>query len=221
MEGVELILSMKEAFDVSISDEEAYKMATPKDAIELISRKVQVGDDSSCLNQAAFHRVRKILMDDFDIPRKEIKTDSDLSELISPERQHEFWKKIRGIVGEKKLAQLAWPLWISALILGIFIASTVYIGMKLGWLIGIAAGIAILITSSKLAKPLRSRIPNYYSKMEKLIRHLVTISPDTFKRDKTWTLDQIRHEVRNIVMEVLGTKEYKEEWEFVRDFGIG
>ena len=220
MEGVELVLSMEEAFDISISDEEAYKIITPKDAIELISKKVQIGNDSSCLNQAAFHRVRKILIDNFDIPRKEIKISSDLSKLISPKLQSEFWKNIKNMVGDKKLAQLAWPFWITAFGWGLFIGFTILIGINSGWFIGILVGIIISIIFSMLAKPLRTRIPTYYSKMEILIRHLVTISPDTFKRDKTWTLNQIRQEVKNIVMEVLGTDKYKEEWEFVRDFGI-
>ena len=220
MEYTELVLSMEEAFDISISYEEAYKIITPKDAIELISKKVQIGQDGSCLNQAAFYRVRKILVDKFSIPRKEIKTSSNLSKLVSPKLQSEFWKNIENMVGDKKLAHLAWPFWITAFGWGLFIGFTTLIGINSGWFIGILVGVVIFIIFSILAKPLRSRIPTYYSKMEILIRHLVTINPDTFKRDKTWTLDQIRQEVKNIVMEVLGTDKYKEEWEFVLDFGI-
>ena len=221
LESVELVLSMEEAFDVSISDEEAYKIITPKDAIALISTKVQIGNDSSCLNQVAFHRIRKILVDDFNIPRKEIKISSDLSKLILPKLQSEFWMKIKDMVGDKKLVHLALPFWITAFGWGLFIGTTVLIGWYLEWFIGILAGIVISIIFSILTKSLRSRIPSAYSKIESLTRYLVTISPESFKRDKTWAPEQIRAEIKNIVMEVLGSDEYEEEWEFVRDFGIG
>jgi acyl carrier protein len=221
MEGVELILSMEEVFEISISDEEAYAMNTPKDAINLISKKVQISKNSVCLNQVAFHKIRKILVNDFNISRKEIKTNNNLRKLISPKLHRKFWEKLKEMVGDKKLAQLSWPTWISVLLFGLFTGFTIYIGISIGWFIGIVAGISIYVSLSILAKPLRSQIPTSYYTIELLIRHLVTIAPDTFKRDQTWSLSQIREEVKNIVMEVLGTDDYKEEWEFVRDFGIG
>ena len=88
LEFVEIILSVEDAFGVSISDEEASRIITPNDAIHLISQKVQTNDDASCINQIAFHKIRKILTDKFDIPREDIRVHAHLRQLLLSKQQN-------------------------------------------------------------------------------------------------------------------------------------
>jgi len=221
LESVELVLSMEDAFEISISDDEAQRVFTPKDAIELISKKVQLNNDNLCLNQVAFYRLRQLLVNQFDIPRKEISPDKDLSIMLPPEKQKEFWSQLGEIMGIKNTPQLSrptWVVWVAFLFslgFGIYLLSVLSLGL------GFLGGLILFAVTMISTIPLKKRIPPYYAKIEKIVRYWVVENPKGLKKTKSWSPSQIRHEVKNIVMEVLGTDKYKEHWEFVRDFGIG
>jgi len=221
LEFVEIILSVEDAFGVSISDEEASRIITPNDAIHLISQKVQTNDDASCINQIAFHKIRKILTDKFDIPREDIHIHAHLRQLLLPKQQKIFWQQLQLLSGDKKLVGLSWSTYIT---IGVCIAlaiSSFYVGFVIGlgdWFI---AGMVIFAITLCLMMPYGTRIPASYSKMGTLIRYIVSISPNSFKRNRYWSQKQIEEEVQNIVMEVLNSDKYDKNWEFVRDFGVG
>jgi len=61
LDGVELVLGWEEAFGISISDGEAEKMFTTRQAAECIFRKVQspLPEDRGCLSMRAFFRLRR------------------------------------------------------------------------------------------------------------------------------------------------------------------
>lgn len=221
LEGVELVIAMEDAFGVSISDEEAENITTPEEAIILISNKVQTSEDDLCLNQRAFNYIRKILVDEFSVPRRNVVTESDLSKLVVMERQREFWDRTKEMSGAHKWPGLSRPAWIVYLVWAVFGVTATYAGIEYGAVPGCFIGLSIFLLGMFVTKPMKRLLPRYYSKMDALVRLVVSSNPNAFKRDESWSKSQIKQQVKAIVMEVLGTEEYDEKWKFVEDFGIG
>jgi hypothetical protein len=54
MDGVEIVMAVEDAFDITIADKEAEKIVTPRDLIELVMAKVRKSDMAVCLTQWRF-----------------------------------------------------------------------------------------------------------------------------------------------------------------------
>jgi len=224
LESVELVLDMEDTFGISISDEEAEQIITPKHAISLIAKKVQIGDAQTCLTQTAFYRVRKVLVSEFGVERNSIKNESDLTKLIhNIDKHREFWEIIREEtkIKVKEFPHLSRPTWVVYLAWAIFGVGTIYSGVMFGFVVGVIIGIALFAIVMFLTKNMAKIIPSHYKTTNKLVRLLVSRNPTAFKKNEQWTQTQIRELVKEIVMDVLGTEKYDEDWEFVVDFGIG
>ncbi len=221
LEGVELVIAMEEAFDISISDEEAESITTPEEAIALILKKVPVGNDDLCLNQRAFNQIRKILVSEFSVSRTEINTQSDISKLVEAERHKRLWVRLKEVTNIKSWPELSRPAWIIYIAWLVFLVSTVYAGIEIGFGLGLLIGLGLFTLIMFITKPLKKVVPSYYSKMERLVRFMVSANPNVFKSNNNWSNAQIKEQMKDIVMEVLGIDEYDEKWKFVDDFGIG
>lgn len=81
LDGVELIMAWEEAFGVEFSDEDASRIVTPRDAIELIASRVTVTEDAPCLEQRAFYVLRAALRELSSAERRRIRPFTPLSHL--------------------------------------------------------------------------------------------------------------------------------------------
>jgi acyl carrier protein len=221
LEAAELIMSVENAFGITISEEEGATLVTPKDLIELIRAKVPPTKNSRCLSQSAFYFIRATATECCGIKRGAFQTTSNLATLISKKHHMTFWNTLQ----EKTRIQENWPLlsrpaWlISAIWLGVFLVSGVT-GLLYGGWSAVLAGSVTLFGGLLLTKPYCQEIPGYYRDVKRLVGFLVSTTPELFKAGEHWSYAQIRQTVRMIVMEVLGVDQYKEEWEFGKDYGI-
>src|SRR5579859_2617347 len=87
LDSVEIVLGWEDAFGISISDAEAEKMFTTRQAAECIFEKVRspLPEDRGCLSMRAFFRLRSAFQAE-GIPRKTIQPETKVTALL-PSRQ--------------------------------------------------------------------------------------------------------------------------------------
>jgi acyl carrier protein len=223
LDSIELIITLEKTFGITMSDKEAFALVTPKDAVELIASKVKNIQDTHCLNQPAFYFLRKIAIESCGMTREELKTSSNIAELVPKKKHAMLWGKLQQetMIREEGWPSLSRPTWIINLIWTCVLIS-VSIGLwSGGWWGALLCGLIVLYFALSMTKPYCREIPGAYRNVKSLLRFLVAARPDLFKRNKGWSYPQIRQTVKAIVMDVLGVDEYDEDWEFVRDYGIG
>ncbi len=152
LEGVELVIAMEEAFDITISDQEAENISTPEEAIALITNKVQICNDDSCLNQLAFHCIRKVLVDEYGVNRRNINTESNLSKLVIMDKHSELWNRLKKATNIQKWPDLSRPLWVVYAAWVFFGISSLYAGSEMGYVLGCLVGL-VIFTLLMLRKP--------------------------------------------------------------------
>ena len=135
LDAVELVMSVEDAFHISISDEEASKTTTVGALYELVLSKVKIKDvddeDGSrrCLTSAAFYRIRRAMVAVLHIERRKITPKTALSDLLPTPRRRESWGRIVQATN-LKMPGLQHNWWVILAKSGILVA------------IGVAAGIS-------------------------------------------------------------------------------
>lgn len=104
LDAVELILRWEEAFDVQISEDEAFTLYTPKMAIDLISQKVAASetDVGICPTIRAYHCIRQAFQTVVGLQRQQILLDSKLRDLLPKIQRQDTWKKVCSYIGMPK-----------------------------------------------------------------------------------------------------------------------
>lgn len=232
LEAVELVIAMEETFDITISDAEAERTFTPKDATHLIASKLEISQQPQCLTQTAFYFLReKVVNGCHALSRPQVRINTNLRETIPKDLHTWVWKMIADD-GKLRLPDLERPRWLTWLIGGWSMSAAILTTIGLLWIVepmgvlgSVAVGLCIAYLVSTLGlyltRPYRREIPARYGEISNLVRVLVLGNPNFFKRNKKqWTYEQIRTMMKYLVMEVLDTEEYHEDWRFVEDFGI-
>ncbi|WP_449420648.1 hypothetical protein [Phormidium nigroviride] len=83
LDAVEIVMTWENSFGIEISDDEAIAIATIKQAIDLISSKVNAsgGIAGVCLGARAFYRIRQAFYN-VGLPRKQIQLDSKWVDIL-------------------------------------------------------------------------------------------------------------------------------------------
>jgi acyl carrier protein len=104
LDALELVLGWEEAFDISISDEEAALIRTPRMAIDLIATKLGAADlpRRPCLTQRAFYRLRTSMMRAGAVSRQRVRPETPVKELLNRSN----WNSVRTSCG---IPSLPWP----------------------------------------------------------------------------------------------------------------
>lgn len=228
MEAIELVIALEDAFHITLTEEDLEGLfKTPKDIINLIATKVELSDQPQqrdqtlCFHQAAFHFIRKILVEEYGFDRKQCRLSTDITALIPKKYHKELWEKIGQEANISDWPALSRPSWVVSIIWIFALIGLILLTILYTFLIGIGGLIGILAVGLFITRPLRSEIPYLYRKINQLVKLLVPKNPEYFKKSKTWTYGQIRLIVKNIIMETLYVDEYNEMWDLVNDFGMG
>lgn len=109
LDAVELILGWEEAFGIQISDDEAFTLHTPKEAIDLISEKLCASeiDVGVCPTIRAFFCIRQAFQTVVGLQRQQILLDSKLRDLLPKSQRHNIWKKVCSYIGLPKSPSLS------------------------------------------------------------------------------------------------------------------
>jgi acyl carrier protein len=231
MDGVEIVLRVEEAFDIRIEDAEAGSIRTPGQLIELIRSKITSVESSACLNHKAFNRVRRFILQRYNINRGAITPRTVLASIVTKKDRKQFLADLRTELQiYYKPPGLVAPRWFHLL----YPAFVLLAGLCGGWwayrdahanaIAGGFAGAALLALLVSLLglKLLATQFPETIATVGDLALWVKTYKPDLIHDlKKAWTKEQIADAVRGIVTDVLGCqKAYREEARFVEDLGM-
>ena len=105
LDTVELVMEVEERFGIELPDEELeLDIRTVGDLEQLISRRYsEKCSTTDCNSQKAFYRLRKALVEELGLERKQIKPDTPTEEVFPEASRIDTWTKI------SKKAQVEFP----------------------------------------------------------------------------------------------------------------
>ena len=111
LDGVELVMAWEETFGISIDDEDAGAMYTPRHAVDYIFEKVrsESPEDSGCLATRAYFRLRKSFQAE-GVPRNEVRPDAKVASLLPSRNRRDILNSIRQRAGFLPLRRLPFGL---------------------------------------------------------------------------------------------------------------
>ena len=106
LDTVEIVMGWEETFGISISDDEAFGLRTPRMATDLIASKLAATDEPqrACLSLRAFHRLRASIMSVASVSRQNFRPDAHLKDLVGRWR----WETVRSQCGISSLPKPGW-----------------------------------------------------------------------------------------------------------------
>jgi acyl carrier protein len=119
LDSVELVIRFEDAFGISISDDVAAKLTTPREVTDYVMTQVAAGHDTTCLSQQAFYFLRTGFSKRLQLPRNAFRADVSLPTLISERDRKRVWGGLKAELGETALPNLARPLWLFSLLAAI------------------------------------------------------------------------------------------------------
>lgn len=166
LDAVELVMSVEDAFQINISDEEASKTTTVGELHDLVLSKLTIkGNDDEqssrrCLTSAAFYRVRRAMVEVLRIDRRKITPTTELRDLLPRPKRRENWDLIKQAINLKipKLSPNLGVILIKfAILIAVGIASGLlqYVGI---WGLTIVSLIAALVMT-KFMPALHTSLP--------------------------------------------------------------
>jgi hypothetical protein len=111
LDGVELVMAWEETFGISISDAEAERMFTTRQAVEMIYERVRAKgpEDHGCLSMRAFHRLRKAFQAE-GILRGDVRPDARVATLLPSHRRRDILSAVNQRAGFPPLRRLPFGL---------------------------------------------------------------------------------------------------------------
>jgi len=238
LEGVEIVMAVEDAFDITLSDTDAGKVRAPRDLIELVMGKVGRSDVAVCLTQRAFHRLRRAFLSELGLKRAEFNLDMAADRLLPVEARKTMLAEIYRRVGIAAPPMLIRSRRLKALLAAATLAAGAGVGTafalaspgksillnfirELYWMAGLAAAICVLRLGCLLTNNMRTAFPERLRTVRGHVRWVVAINPQLIGGPPgQWSRKQVSEIVREIVTEHLGDKNYREDARFVEDLGM-
>lgn len=91
LDSVELVLALEEEFGLDIPDRDAVKMVTVGDVFEWLRIRLSTADPRACLTQRVFYKLRRAMINNYNIDRNTIAPDTRLTDLLPLQVVEEGW----------------------------------------------------------------------------------------------------------------------------------
>lgn len=91
LDGVELLMAIEEEFGLEIPDNVAEQLHTVGETYEYLLMRLNSTPASECLSQRIFYKLRRALINNFQVKRSSIEPDTKLSEILSLEELENGW----------------------------------------------------------------------------------------------------------------------------------
>ncbi len=228
LDGVELIMSIEEAFGISITDEEAGNIRTPRQLINVVVRKLETTDRQVCATQRAFYTVRKALHAEFGVSRRAVTPRSSLEGLFPTETRYDNWQELLRRLGLRN-PKLGWPGWTSSLartmgiLLTVVFGAIVWLMVEHPWYRTMYLLFSPLVflfglgTSMLVLHQHRTVLP--LTNVGELSAWISTHSPTSLKI-QSWSPQGAAEAVRGIIRSELGIEEFSDDADFVNDLNL-
>ena len=245
LDGVELLMAVEEEFGLEISAADAEKLRTPQDVIAVVCAKMAaVKPGGPCQSQHAFYQLRRALCAQTGQPRKTVTPATRLVELLPADLHEPAWQQLRdavqperwpapvrppglvrgvmnavclaGIVTSFAVIPGSWAKIEPGSFAGLLIDACGLLGARL--VVLLVAGCVLGVMAVLLTRSQRRCLPLNCQRVGELAYLLRQREPEVaLPREK------VAAKVRTIVMEQLGVTadKYREDADFVKDFGMG
>lgn len=204
LEIVELIMAVEERFDIEIPDEDAEKLETVGAIHAYVWGKVATRQFSPCPSQAAFHWLRRGLVETQDVPRKDVRPVAPLASLLPVLGRRARWEDLgRSLDG--RLPELEWPTAVPRLIFGgaCFLLTTSGLGFLTGhppWgAVGLTGTALFAWLTPKMAASLAVEFPTSCATVGAAAKALAGPRPD----GKRWVEPDVWEALKVVVLDHL------------------
>ena len=229
LETVELVIRFEEAFGITISDEAAARMTTPREVTDFIATQVAVANRNACLSQQALYFLRRGFSNRLHLPRTAFHSDVALQTLIPKQNRKRVWGQLQTEMGSKVLPDLARPLWLFYLLsagtlsVAVFVPyATSALPFQLRLAVGLALLVLVGITGSVVTRPFKTEFRRRFRTIAGLVEHLLLHAPHTIKHEqRVWTRAQIAETVRAIIVDITGKTDFTDDSHFTNDMRLG
>lgn len=225
LDSVELAMAFEEKFAITIPDEDAEKMITPRHVIDYIYSQVQHSDAKTCLSQRSFYRLRRALQHEFGLDRHAVKTTTRLDSIVPRNNRRHAWARLKRAADVEQWPELSRS---RATVLGIAAAS-VAVGtavfaadppFAVGAAVFTAIGSSVLLARATQTLRLHFDAP---ATVGQLAEFLVARNAEQIKPpDQTgWSRGQVRQVVRAIIVDHLNIEPaFSDDASFIDDLGM-
>ena len=216
LDTVELVIAFEDEFGIAINDRYAEKMRTPGDVADYVIAKVRTTRKDPCSSQTGFHRIRSILIDEFDIPRESIRPDAMLQNILAGDIR-ENWARLKNAIGTDSFPKLQRPrLFIVTVVFGIpaLISLFLYSSEQTAS-VALFGFFGLTIIAERLTANRGCEIPRKFNTVQALIPFVGCTN------NKVWNREQALGRIIEITAEQLGLKkeDIREDSSFVEDLG--
>ena len=113
LESVELVMDVEDRFGTSFPDAELERMQTVGDLLKFIMARIRSQNSDACPSAAMFYPIRKILVDQFNVDRSNVRPSTRLESLVDANARHKFWQTIDSSLATRlpKLRRSKWLQW--------------------------------------------------------------------------------------------------------------
>jgi hypothetical protein len=231
LDSVELVLAVEEKFGITISDEEAPEIATVGDLHQTVLRKISVSDKSSCLSQRAFHLLRTQAVAIFRVPRRSVRPDTELENIIPRVNRRGNWVRFQHGVGAAYWPKLGLTNTAGYVLLFLVVAIpaaafwSVTTMLKWNVLSGFGSSVAAMIVfgiaSRYVVSPFETEFRPGFMRVRDLALVLVAQNPNLLGAEQpTWTEEEAWSLLSSVIKEQTGVTEFTKDSRIVDDLGI-
>lgn len=227
---IEFVMAVEEAFDITISDNEAQLATTPGKLADLVMKKVGTTDRSSCLSSRAFYLLRRCMTNELNIPRKMLRPTTPLYEIFPQENRKNSWEKLKRVVGPTAWADLRRSEGTVTLFVLLVICLSAGAAFFADWawqspiLVPLAAMVvAILATWMAViaSRPLKTAFPPGFMNLGNVAQFIVARNPTLLESaPPAWSRERIWCVLRALILEYLDATDFTEDSRFVQDMHI-
>jgi acyl carrier protein len=233
LDAIEITMPVEEAFDIRIEDAEVASLATPRDLIEIVLRKVTLVEANACLTQRAFNLLRAALLRQLPLERREVAPAVLLADLVPQKRYRKpLLDQLAAELGTEPLPVLLRPRWLVRLLAAVCIAMGIGFAVLLSqWapsvklrsliIAGSITALAAGYLAQRATHACGTEFPPLAATVGDLARWITAHKPDLAgSAPGRWTREQVAARVREIVIEQLDcASSYREDASFVQDLG--
>jgi acyl carrier protein len=228
LDGVEIVMAVEDAFDITIENSEAEKCPTPGQLIELAMSKVATTTTQICLTHRSFNLLRGFLVSRYSLGRKTIRPDTLLSTAFPTERRFAGLQQLSADLAIQPCPPLVRPLGLKLSISAIALAAGVGAAVPFAhspipiWIPASLTAIGTAVLGVFVTRTFCTEFPDELSTVGHLARWIMTHKPDLATAETTgWTREQVAARVREIVIQNLCCEStYREDARFIQDLGL-
>jgi acyl carrier protein len=220
LDGVELVMAVEDEFQIAISDSEANECSTVRKLVELVHSRLRQSSTDLCPSQRSFYLARQKLISILHTPRKKIKPETELSEIIPKKNRKKLWSEVTtaladGVFYHNRLVRPKWMTY--GLLPAFFVLACAYF-FWLGFPVALSliSTLPVFIVLEQITRLFSTEFPEGMSQVKDLIKLVKSLD------SKTWSAEEVFVKVRAITAEQLGVDESQVtlDAKFIDDLGL-